>query len=164
MDQPSTDELPLRRIISGGQTGVDRAALDVAIQLGIPHGGRCPRGRLAEDGRIPGRYRLAEMPTRAYAARTEQNVRDADATLILSPPPLSGGTLLTSRIADRLGKPRLILDPYAPDAAGHLRRWLEAEPIAVLNVAGPRESQQPGIATAAANVLREALEATPPSA
>jgi hypothetical protein len=75
--------MPPSKIISGGQTGVDRAALDAAIELGIPHGGHCPRGRRAEDGRIPDRYQLTETDSAQYRVRTERNVLDADATLIL---------------------------------------------------------------------------------
>lgn len=93
------------KIISGGQTGADRAALDFALTLGIPHGGWCPRGRLAEDGPVPERYILSETPTRAYAVRTEWNVRDSDGTVIftLGWPPLSGGSLKTWKFAESLG-------------------------------------------------------------
>lgn len=85
----------VRRIVSGGQTGVDRAALDVAMQLSIEHGGWCPRGRLAEDGTIPSRYDLRETRSAKYHVRTERNVVDSDATLILYRKSLTGGTLLT---------------------------------------------------------------------
>ncbi len=94
-------------IVSGGQTGVDRAALDVAIAIGIAHGGWCPAGRLSEDGSIPSRYELRETDSHEYPVRTEQNVIDSDATLILYEGRLKGGTLLTQRICRRLGKPQL---------------------------------------------------------
>ena len=89
------------KIISGGQTGVDRAALDVAVELEIPHGGWCPKGRLAEDGRIPDSYKLRETTSREYAVRTEQNVLDSDGTLILYRESISGGTELTLRLAEK---------------------------------------------------------------
>ena len=95
------------RVVSGGQTGVDRAALDLARELHLPCGGWCPRGRRAEDGVVPARYRLRETPSTAYTQRTEWNVRDADATLILHRGPLQGGSALTARIARRLRHPLL---------------------------------------------------------
>ncbi|MBN2023362.1 MAG: putative molybdenum carrier protein [Pirellulales bacterium] len=142
-----------RRVISGGQTGVDRAALDVAIALGIPRGGWCPRGRLAEDGRIPLHYPLRETATGDYAERTERNVLDADATLILHAGPLRGGTLLTRELAERHGKPCLCVDLDATPDPADAARWLEERAAAVLNVAGPRESQSPGIADRARRFL-----------
>src|SRR6266851_4977853 len=96
------------KIISGGQTGVDRAALDVALELGIPCGGWCPKGRRAEDGRIPKRYPLVETPTPAYPVRTEWNVRDSDGTLVLARGQASGGTALTIEFATDYGKPCLV--------------------------------------------------------
>ncbi len=87
--------LPIAKIISGGQTGVDRAALDVAIELELPCGGWCPRGRLAEDGTVPDRYPLQETRSAEYAERTERNVIDSDGTLIIATRPLTGGTALT---------------------------------------------------------------------
>jgi len=147
------------RVVSGGQTGVDRAALDVAIELGMAHGGWCPKGRLAEDGPIPGQYRLSETDSPDYAVRTEQNVLDSDATLILCRGRPGGGTDLTQRLADRHGKPHLVVDLEGspePDAAG---RWLQTWRPAVLNVAGPRESQSLGIAAQAADFLRRLFRA-----
>lgn len=143
------------RIISGGQTGVDRAALDVAITLGIPHGGWCPRGRLAEDGRIPDHYRLDETASVDYAARTERNVVDADGTLILSRGRLGGGTRLTHRLARQQKKPCLTIDLEGPTDPTIAREWLEAHDIRILNVAGPRESQSPGIGDDAKRFLME---------
>jgi hypothetical protein len=137
---------PLREalvIVSGGQTGADRGALDWAIARGVPHGGWCPRGRLAEDGIIPDRYRLRETPREDYAQRTEWNVRDSDATLIVSIAlVLEGGSRLTRVLADRLGKPSLHVTPDACDAR-QVRAFLARHGVRVLNVAGPRASQEP---------------------
>lgn len=138
-------------IVSGGQTGVDRAALDAAVSLGIPHGGWCPRGRLAEDGRIPIEYNLRETESGNYAERTEKNVLDSDGTLIVCHGSPNGGTLLTAKIARQHKKPLLVvdLDEIFPEKVeqtrGVLCEWLEADSIATLNVAGPRESQSTGI-------------------
>ena len=89
----------LKKIISGGQTGADRAALDVAIKLSIPHGGWIPKGRLTEEGRLPQRYQLQEMPTESYPLRTEQNVIDSDGTLIVAHGKLTGGSDCTREMA-----------------------------------------------------------------
>jgi len=135
----------IKKIVSGGQTGVDRAALDVAMRLGIPAGGWCPRGRRAEDGRIPDSYPLREADSVNYAKRTELNVRDSDGTLILSGGPLTGGTALTESLARRQGKPVFVVDLRDEPAPDVIDEWLAANSIQTLNVAGPRESQQPGI-------------------
>jgi hypothetical protein len=144
-------------VVSGGQTGVDRAALDVAIALGIPHGGWCPRGRRAEDGTIPGRYALTEHASADYAARTEANVVDSDGTLVLHRGPLAGGTALTRELALREGKPLLLVDLAARADPADVHRWLDAHDVRVLNVAGPRESGCPGIAGEARAFLRKVL-------
>ncbi len=146
-----------KRIVSGGQTGVDRAALDVAMELGITHGGWCPRGRLAEDGRIPAKYQLVETGSPQYSVRTERNVLDSDATLILYRGRPSGGTELTARLADRHGKPRRNVDLDKPPDPDQVRRWLQEHKPGILNVAGPRECQNPGIAAQAAEYLRMVL-------
>jgi hypothetical protein len=125
----------------------------VAIELGMSHGGWCPRGRRAEDGVIPARYGLEETAERDYSVRTERNVLDSDATLILTVGTPSGGTALTSRLARTHGKPHLIVDLAAPDVDG-ARAWLEAEQPATVNVAGPRESGRPGIGARARAFLR----------
>ncbi len=150
----------LTKILSGGQTGVDRAALDVALEAGVPCGGWCPLGRRAEDGRIPDRYPLRETESADYSERTERNVRDSDGTLIVTRGPLSGGTALTERCARRLGRPVLIVDLDKDDPehwAACIRDWIATHGIRVLNVAGPRESQQPGIYDAARQLLSTVL-------
>lgn len=145
------------KIISGGQTGVDRGALDAAIALGIPHGGWCPQGRLAEDGRIPDRYKLSQTDSPEYRARTEQNVIDSDATLILCRGRPSGGTELTLRLAEQHGRPCLVLDLDESPQPKDVRRWLEDHRVEVLNIAGPRETQSPGIAARANQFLTRAF-------
>jgi hypothetical protein len=144
------------RIVSGGQTGVDRAALDAAIALGLDHGGWCPAGRLSEDGSIPSRYQLQETDSSDYPIRTEQNVIDSDATLILYRGRLKGGTLLTRKICDRLAKPKLLvrLDRDPPQS---VRDWLADNQPRTLNVAGPRESTSEGIYDAAMTYLLAVL-------
>jgi Circularly permutated YpsA SLOG family len=137
--------MPLMKIISGGQTGVDRGALDAAIALGIEHGGWCPRGRQAEDGRIPDCYRLDETDSPDYPMRTERNVVDSDATLIFYRGQISGGTLLTLRLAEEHQRPFSTVDLDSPVSPGEIRKWLKKHDVDVLNVAGPRESQSPGI-------------------
>lgn len=136
----------LIRVISGGQTGVDRAALDAALACALPCGGWCPRGRSAEDGVIDARYPLRETPSTDYRQRTAWNVRDGDATLILARDgELRGGTRLTYDLARRSGKPyRIVLLEASPDIAS-LLRWIRSHSIDTLNIAGPRESQEPGI-------------------
>jgi hypothetical protein len=145
------------KIVSGGQTGVDRAALDVAWELGLPCGGWCPRGRRAEDGVIPDRYPLRETPWHGYPQRTEWNVRDADGTLVLTAGTPDRGTALTLRVAGRLGKPCLMVDLDGTPSAEAVRAWARAHQVGVLNVAGPRESSAPGIHHRAAQFLREVL-------
>lgn len=135
-------------VVSGGQTGVDRAALDWAIQRGLRHGGWCPRGRLAEDGVIDHRYALRETDSASYRRRTRQNVIDSDGTLILNVGDLRGGTLSTLGFAERYGKPHLVvpLDAEAlGDHAASVMAWVRHHGIAILNIAGPRESTRPGI-------------------
>lgn len=138
ISQPSL--LGLKRIISGGQTGVDQAALDVAIELGISHGGWCPKGRICETGRIDSKYQLAEMTTADYAARTQRNVLDSDGTLILYQHRLQGGTALTWRYAQQLGKPRFRVRIEQPVPYDEIVDWVLQHKIEVLNIAGPRAS------------------------
>jgi hypothetical protein len=152
---------PAITIISGGQTGADRAALDFAIEHGIAHGGWCPRGRQAEDGSLPDSYGLRETPSRKYAQRTEWNVRDSDATVVFSiAADPQGGTRLTLVLAERLGKPVLHLsraEHTADTAAAALCKFLDEHTVAILNVAGPRASQEPEIAAFVNEVLTLAL-------
>jgi hypothetical protein len=144
----------LDKVISGGQTGVDRAALDAARAAGLACGGWCPRGRVSESGPIDQRYPLTETTSTDPARRTELNVRDGDGTLIIAPAPLTGGTALTRRIADRCGRPCLVVDPGDDAAAASIRRWLHENDVHTLNVAGPRESERPGIHALALDLLR----------
>ncbi len=152
-----------QKIVSGGQTGVDRAALDAALALGVPCGGRCPKGRRAEDGVIDARYPLTETASDDYDERTRLNVEQADATLILNRGPLEGGTLMTRDLARELEKPHLVVDldgaPGADDAAA----WLKRVRPQVLNVAGPRESKSPGVYASARAFLAKLLAITRPS-
>jgi len=136
----------LEKIVSGGQTGADRAGLDVAMKVGLPVGGYCPKGRLAEDGTVPEHYPLLEMTKGSYSARTERNVIESDGTLILNIGKLSGGTRLTVECARKHNKPHLViqLDTAKPQVST-LAEWLEQNNIRVLNVAGPRESKTPGV-------------------
>jgi hypothetical protein len=151
-------EIRRLKIISGGQTGADRAALDVALTLSWPIGGGCPKGRRAEDGMIPDRYPLTETPEADYDIRTRRNVEDSDGTLILNLGTLDGGTALTVKLARQMGKPCLMValeDGIEPTA---FQEWLDAHPIAVLNVAGPRESKRPGVYAAACRILDTLLQ------
>jgi hypothetical protein len=136
---------------------VDRAALDVALSLGIPHGGWCPKGRLAEDGVIAPRYQLTETELPDYTQRTERNVLDSDATLILCRGRPSGGTDLTRRLAQRHRKPHRVIDLLKPIDWPGVRDWLAKHAAGTLNVAGPRESQSPGIHADAVAFLEEML-------
>jgi len=145
------------KVVSGGQTGVDRAALDAALALNVPCAGWCPRGRRAEDGRIPERYPLAETSTPSYPERTERNVRDSDGTLILTRGTPRGGTALTLRLARRHRRPSFVVDLDEPPPAETVRAWIRDQSIAVLNVAGPRESEAPGIHAAASRYLESVL-------
>ncbi|HVU87102.1 MAG TPA: putative molybdenum carrier protein [Pirellulales bacterium] len=152
------------KIVSGGQAGADRAALDVAIELAIEHGGWVPRGRWAEDGPLPPRYRMQESESAQPAERTEGNVRDSDATLIFSHGPPTGGTALTARVAERLRKPALSIDLAVSDeaaAARDITAWLQRVRPQVLNVAGPRASNDPLIYDAVSRVLRRVLSGHP---
>lgn len=145
------------KIISGGQTGVDRAALDTALELGLPCGGWCPRGRRAEDGPIPEHYPLRETAQASYPPRTALNVRESDGTLVLTAGPPDRGTRLTLALARRYGKPVLVLDLTTQPDPAQVQVWAAAAGIHILNVAGPRESSRPGIYAAARRFLRAAL-------
>ena len=144
------------KIVSGGQTGVDRAALDAAIRLGIPHGGWVPKGRLAEDGPLPDAYAVRETRSADYAVRTERNVRDSDGTLLVSRGRLSGGSEHTRAMALKHRKPFLHVDLNrmpAFKAAVAIDRWIGENSIRTLNVAGPRASKDPSIYQAALGLM-----------
>lgn len=147
-------------IISGGQTGADRAALDFAIAHGIPHGGWCPRGRRAEDGVLDARYQLRETGSKNYRQRTRRNVEDSDATLILNLGELADGSLYTLQCAQRADKPVRVVNLDSDDLAAEVDRvrgWLDAHAISVLNIAGPRESKRPGVYQRALTFLESLL-------
>ncbi|MBL4889445.1 MAG: putative molybdenum carrier protein, partial [Candidatus Lindowbacteria bacterium] len=135
------------KIVSGGQTGVDRAALDFALARRIKCGGWCPKGRRAEDGPLDSLYPLIETDTPDYAIRTELNVKDSDGTLIITKSKPSGGTALTILCAKKLKKPCFVVDLTKPssDSDSELTAWITTNKIKTLNIAGPRESGKPGI-------------------
>jgi len=156
----------VQRIQSGGQTGADRAACDCAIALGIPLAGWCPRGRRAEDGIIPGHYPLRETDTGEHAVRTRLNVLEADGTVLFSRGVPTGGSRLTAEIARELGRPLLHLDldhagEDAESTGAVLRAWVVRHHVRVLNVAGSRESEAPGIYATVHRVLLAALRDGP---
>ena len=155
----------LREVISGGQTGADRAGLDFAIETGLEHGGYVPRGRKAEDGRIDDRYDLVELSTSSYPARTRRNIEESDGTVIFSLNlRLSGGTKLTLDLANKLGKPVLHIYDTRKERISNpdllrleiqaLTDFLSSNKIEILNVAGPRESKEPGVYDWALTMLR----------
>lgn len=149
------------KIISGGQTGVDRAALEWALGHGIPHGGWCPRGRKAEDGVIPLKFQLKETGGQDYSLRTRRNVRDSGGTVIFSKSgSLGGGSKETADHARKIGKPllRLVSSLGAGRAATQLGAFLKEHGIRVLNVAGPRASEEPGTGRFVQAVLSRALK------
>jgi hypothetical protein len=149
----------IKKIISGGQTGVDRAALDAAIKLSIDHGGWIPKGRLTESGPLPSEYRLKETKSGSYAERTEKNVLDADATLIISRGPLSGGSEYTREMAVKHQRPWLHIDlsgQAAFQAASVINSWIMHKKIEILNVAGPRASKDAKIYQDTIDILESA--------
>jgi len=142
------------RLVSGGQTGADRAALDFALSHGIPCGGFCPRGRKAEDGRIGDHYPLTETSSAEYPPRTELNIKQSDGTVLFSiSPQISGGSKKTVTLAAKLGKPLLHISRETPDPVGELRRFIEEHKVRVLNCAGPRASKEPEVADFVREVL-----------
>ena len=148
------------KIVSGGQTGADRAALDWAMANSIPYGGWCPLGRLAEDGKIDAQYNLRETPKADYLQRTEWNVRDSDVTAIISlAPQLTGGSLATAKLASDLRKPCLHLSGLqdAPENARQLADFLRRHEVQILNVAGPRASGEPDVGAFIQSIFAELL-------
>lgn len=151
------------KIISGGQTGADRAALDVAIELGIEYGGAIPKGRLAEDGTIDlEKYScMTELEKGKFLARTRKNVADADATLAFTVGKLTGGTRRTIEFAKKYDKPYLRIDlkkVTSEEAVMEIGEWLSKIKPEILNVAGSKESTSPGIYSKVLNVLRKVLK------
>jgi len=144
----------LKKVISGGQTGVDRAGLDAAMEAGIPIGGYCPKGRRTEDGTIPDIYPLEELTSYQYKTRTEKNVVESDGTLILNKSSLSQGTELTRKFTAHHLKPCLLvqLDADLMIEPAQVVRWILGQHIKILNIAGPRESKYPE------GIYREAYE------
>ena len=147
----------IQRIISGGQTGADRGGLDAAIALGIPHDGYCPRGRKAEDGRIPDCYYLTEMDTDDYRVRTKRNVAFAHVTIVFIYNQLDGGSLLTVKFCHELRTQCLVVDLKSTRPMG-IKSFLKSAKPKTLNIAGNRESRSPGIQVKVRDVLVEALK------
>lgn len=147
----------IERVVSGGQTGVDRAALDVALKLGVPCGGWCPRGRRAEDGPLKEIYPLQETPSSDYAQRTQWNVRDSDGTVVFYRNSLTGGSALTVELAEKQKRPCLVIDLCEESSPKILLDWVKRHEIRTLNVAGTRESGSPGIYDEASQFLTECL-------
>ncbi len=150
----------IRKIISGGQTGADRAALDTAMYMQIPHGGWIAKGRKTEDGMLPEKYKLQEMPTEKNEERTEKNVIESDGTLIFSHGKLMGGSQYTLQCAEKHNRPRLHMDmdrTNAFQAVQSISEWIQQNHIEVLNVAGPRQSEDPGIYKSVCDIMEVVL-------
>lgn len=148
----------LRKVVSGGQTGVDRAALDAALEDGMETGGWCPLGRRAEDGEISREYQLVETESASYSRRTKLNVRDSDGTLVLNMGKIDGGTAETVKHAERMGKPCPIVALDQAADTSSVNAWLSRHNVRVLNVAGPRESRRPGIYREALLFMRRVMK------
>lgn len=148
----------IEKIVSGGQTGVDRAALDVALARGIDCGGWCPAGRLADDGVIPQRYPLRETLDMDHTVRTEHNVRDSDGTLMFYRGALQGGTAYAVLMARQLGRPVMAVDMDAPFDVAAIAAWIVGHDIRVLHIGGQRESSNPGSYQAARRRIEELLD------
>ncbi len=146
--------IKISEIISGGQSGVDRAALDFALENGIECGGHCPKGRIAEDGYIDTKYPLQETISSNYSVRTRRNVACSDGTIILIINKMDRGTIITKQIARKTGKPVISLNLDAPQKPEILSNWMKENNIGTVNIAGPRESFSPGIYLKALEFLR----------
>jgi hypothetical protein len=156
----------IKKIISGGQTGADQAALDTAIEMGIPHGGWVPRGRRTENGRLSEKYRMQETNTIDYAQRTELNVADSDGTLLFSHGELKGGSELTKKLARKHVKPCLhvdlnVLSEYK--AVEIINSWIDVRNLEILNVAGSRASEDPLIYDIVRSILKSVFYPPPES-
>ena len=148
----------IERIVSGCQTGADRAALDWAIENGIPHGGWCPKGRRSEDGPISARYSLKETPSFNYLQRTQWNTRDSDGTVVFSiSKTLSGASAKTVVFAEKHGKPVIHISKVTPNPSETLLQFIRSNSIRVLNVAGPRASKELEVAGFVKEVLESVL-------
>lgn len=146
------------KIVSGGQTGVDRAGLDAGIEVGLPVGGYVPKGRLAEDGQVPDKYPMTETGSKDYKVRTKRNVLESDGTLIINIGPMVSGTALTARIALEHNKPLMIVQLDQTYQTSAVINWLDENLIQILNIAGPRESKIPGIHEQAKRFLIKVLK------
>lgn len=153
----------LNKIISGGQTGADRGALDAAIACGVQYGGAIPKGRRTEDGPLPQRYMLQEMATTSYPVRTEKNVMDGDGTSIISHGPLSHGSFLTQKLAIEHGRPCIHIDLNKlthQNAVENLLTFIRENSIEILNIAGSRASGDPEIYDAVYHIVTSILGRT----
>jgi hypothetical protein len=151
----------INKFISGGQTGAERAALDVAINLGIPYGGWISKGRITEKGLLPDRYRLLEMPTDSYVQSAEQNVIDSDGTLIIARGKLTGGTDYARQMTLKHKKQLLGIDldqTNLYEAASLIAAWIKLRRIEILNVAGPRASEDQQIYSDVITILEHAIQ------
>lgn len=149
-------------ILSGGQTGIDRMALDLAMEMEIPHSGWCPKDRRSEDGAIAQRYQLTETDSRNYAVRTKKNIDDSDGTLIFHSGVIGGGTELTVKLCQRLSKPLLVfsLEQVESQLVSPIELasdWLRSNKICILNIAGPRLSSAPNLPERVKPFLRDVL-------
>ena len=154
----------ITKIISGGQTGADQAALDFAIEHDLPHGGWIPKGKITEDGIFPDKYHLDEMPTASYPKRTERNILDSDGTIIFSRGKLTGGSALTRKLAKQHERPWLHIDldkVVVTEAVQAISEWVDQNNIQTLNVAGPRASKDPGIHDIVVGIFERVLKGSP---
>ncbi|RNC80104.1 MAG: molybdenum cofactor carrier [Balneola sp.] len=158
--------MKIKRVLSGGQTGTDQAALQAAIDIGIEHGGWCPPGRISEEGKIPEHFNLTETPEDKDSSapkipcsqRTIWNVRDADATIIFLPDKrFDIGTHLSIHASKKMNKNFLVVDPYQSNTLKQIKKWLNSLDGDILNVSGPKESKYPGIYKKIYSVIKEVL-------
>jgi hypothetical protein len=153
-----TSNNPILKIISGGQTGVDRAALDFALGNGFACGGWCPAGRKAEDGPIPESYPLRESPVESYEVRTRMNVTEAGGSLIIHKGTMDRGTDLCHRYCLEYGKPVFVIDLSGSYSKEAFMQWCRENKVSVLNIAGPRESNAEGIGRETKTLLEKILK------